>query len=636
MCGICGFVGYEDTELLNRMTSRLTHRGPDEEGYFRDGDIGLGHRRLAIIDLKTGRQPIYNEDGSIVVVSNSEIYNYKELKDELLKKGHIFKTSSDTEVIVHGYEKEGISFVHKLVGMFAFALWDARKKTLILVRDRLGIKPLHYTQIGNKLLFASEIKSLLECEEVARNPNFKAIDGYLTFRYVPASETFFKGIYELPAGHMIKFNQGNLSLERYWKPFFHPEDNRSNWPFLFDKHLQAAVTSTMVSDVPVGVFLSGGLDSSAILAYACRVNSQKIHTFTIGLGGRQDELQQARAVARYYNTEHHETILEPRDIELLPKIVWYLDAPYGDADIIGIYKLSEMTSMHVKCVMTGDGADELLGGYIHQRALGALEEVYHYLPLPIFWQLCGLIVNLIPLGLLQKGFHYPDSLGIDGRKRLAQCLGYIPKIEDEYLSLASIFNGNEKECLYSEMFKEQLKEENLDIFSLIHSSMADIEIGDFFNRLIAHEFKFWLPNMMLCKQDKIAMAHSLELRFPFLDHRLVEFSGKIPVALKRRYASNKFILRESAAKYLPTFVTKRQKHPFHISIRDAFGERLDEKFRRYLDPVRIKKRGLLNIEYINKLLKNTNTLSALQNKRLMSLLMLEVWFDIFIDNNSYA
>lgn len=632
MCGICGFIGYKNVGLLKNMTARLTHRGPDGEGYFFSEDIGLGHRRLAIIDLSGGAQPVFNEDKTIAVISNSEIYNYKELRQELIDKGHIFRSESDTEVIPHAYEEKGVDFVKDLTGMFAIAIWDIKTKELILIRDRFGIKPLHYTEQAGKLIFASEIKAILECPDIKREPNYKAIDGYLTFRYVPSYETFFSGIYELPPACIARYKNRQLKLSSYWKPDFTELLMREDeWLLRFDSCLKDAVNSSMTSDVEVGVYLSGGLDSSSALSYMRELcPDKKIKAFTIGLGGSQDEVKRASRVARYFGAEHNCVSLEPSDIDMLPEIIRHIDVPYGDADIIGLYKLAKFTSRSVKCVIVGDGSDEILGGYIHQGLMQKLYNAYRAVPFSPLWKVLSAVIGVMPVNLLQAGFNYPDHLGSEGRARAAKCLSQAGKPYMQYLELSSIFDFKDKERLYNDSFRKCI---NQNIIKEIKSDLENPGITPFFNRLIAREFKYWLPNIMLCKQDKIAMAHSLETRFPFLDHRLAELVCNMPAGLKTRMSKDKFILRKVVSGRLPDFAAKRSKQPFHISINTAFGEKINNMLNEYLSEGRIKKRGMLNPSYVKGLLAAKGKMSMLNNKRLMSLLLLEIWFEVYIDRN---
>jgi asparagine synthase (glutamine-hydrolysing) len=506
MCGICGFVGPKDEQLLQRMTGVLSHRGPDEDGFYISPPVSFGHRRLSIIDLsKKGRQPMFNEDKTVVLTFNGEVFNFQELREKLIKNGHRFFSRTDTEVIVHGYEEWGIKkTVGQLRGFFAFALWDRKKGSLFLVRDRIGVKPLYYSHQGNELFFASEIKSLLENKNIKRMIDEKAYWLYLTFQASLGEQTIFSGIKKVPPATIITFRNSQLFFDRYWsikKEASIAASDETEKEDHFRKLLLEAVRIRLVADVPLGVLLSGGLDSSAIVALMVQVTDQPIKTFSVGFGETDDELKFARLVARKYRTEHQEIIIRPKKIqEVLEKIVWHQDEPLADGGGMATYLTAKEVSKAVKVVLVGEGGDELFGGYSWYR-LGLSQ------------------LNLIP-ELLKK---------------------------EIYFYLTTFFRGEEGLGKYG-------------LSKIKKGFSAGKE--DFLSKMMRFEIENVLPNSLCMKVDKMTSAWGLEAREPFLDQELAEFCFSLPAEDKISLTKGKVLFRKVMKDFLPPEILARRKHGF--------------------------------------------------------------------------
>lgn len=637
MCGICGFVGYpEEKDLLGTMLSTLVHRGPDDNGTYIQPGIALGHTRLSIIDLTTGHQPIHNEDNTLWIVFNGEIYNYLELREDLIKKGHRFYTQSDTEVIIHLYEEEGEDFVKHLNGEFAIALWDVPRQKLVLARDRLGIRPLYYYSKGELFLFGSEIKALIATGIVDKKLDYNALDRYITLRYVPGKDTLFRGLYKLPPASLLVYQETGFRISSYWRLDYHPKiAPPRELEEEFYHLLEDSVRRRLMSEVPLGALLSGGLDSSTIVALMARHSHEPVRTFSIGFGTDIDELEEARAMANHLGCEHQELIVKKQDYQLLPKILWHMDEPLGDAIIIPTYILAEATARRVKVVLTGEGADEILGGYVHQLTMH-LGHGYGRL-VPEYIQYLNLnLLKLLPLKILERLFPYPAKLGVKGKTKFLNYLSHLQKKGLAYLDLAGLFSPEEKQELFTPDFLDLLRnqeplEKELDLY--LNNPNIDTH---FLNRVIELDLNHWLPNYTLFKQDRLTMAHSLEGRVPFLDHRLVEFCAHVPASLKLQGLTTKYLLRKAAERLLPEKTAWGKKKSFYIPTEKCFDEKFSNFLHEILDPSAIRKRGIFNWRYIERLLYPTRSLEFLDNKRLMTLLILELWFKIFIDVPPYA
>ena len=614
------------------MGELVAHRGPDSVGYLRQPTIQMGTRRLKIIDLDGGDQPIPNEDETIWVCQNGEIYNYVELREELTNRGHQFRTEADTEVIAHAYEQWGPDFVEHLNGMFAIAVWDQTKRRLLLTRDRCGQKPLYYWKHGSRLVFASEIKALLECSEVPREVSRSSIDSYLMLRYVPEPTTMLDDIQTLAAGHTLVWDTtsgGNQSEPKRWwsvpegggSPLVDPEEQ-------LEKTFNDAVRISLRSDVPVGAYLSGGVDSSLLVA-AMREHQDDIHTFSIGFGTKTDETALAAKTAARLDTHHHEVLCSPDDVaELLPKVVYHMDRPVGDSLTVAFYKLAAAAREEVKVVLSGEGADEMFAGYPFHRAMMSIERLRgRYSEKTVHERLPG-IVNRIPVGLLNQLNAFPAYLGKSGRKRVTDYLRSYPELDlwHKTIGLRTLFGEDERRQLYASGFNSA--------FLIDRGRHLYEESGHkhFLDRVLALQWKEWLQDWALIRQDKNAMAHGLEVRLPFLDHRLIKLAFQLPPERKMAGKRDKIALRELAAKRLPAATAKRKKIPFHLPI-EHFLENpgIVELIRDNLSPDRVKARGHFDSAAVLNLVSRMGNRDFVAAKQVMALVILELWERQFVD-----
>ncbi len=632
MCGICGFHGLSDNGLLKRMSHIMAYRGPDDSGFFTDNDIGLANQRLSIIDLETGHQPIHNEDESIWITFNGEIYNFNGLRSVLEKKGHRFYSNSDTEVIVHAYEEYGNSCVNHFNGMFAFAIWDSNKKKLLLARDRLGIKPLYYMLHEGKLIFASEIKSILQCKEFKKEINYIALNNFFTFRYVPGEKTILKGINRLLPGHILIYENKQIKISKYWDLDFCPTNEKINYYVNNLRSLiEDSVKKRLISDVPLGIFLSGGIDSTAILSYANQFSDKQVKTFNLSFCDWPDnELKYARISSNFFNANNDEIAVAPDMIKLLPKVVWHMDEPVADPTAILNYVLAEKASKSVKVVLTGEGADEIFAGYEQYKIMN-LAKTYDK-TVPKFVQK-SLILGLIKI-LPKETFFM----------KLSNYLSTINNTPKSYVELLSIFDKSEKEFLYAEGLIRKIG--NLDS-DLISVSSYFKNSYDMLNKMLLSDIKTWLPNNMLIKLDRMSMAHSIEARVPFLDHRIVEFSSKIPTKLKLKGLNEKLVLKKSMTKRVPKGILKRKKQRFLVPLDFWFKKDFDYiTYNPFLESEFLRKN--FNKTFILKLLdyqKNSSHKTILKHNQLLklyyprqiwSLLTLAMWHKTYIENDSKA
>jgi len=617
MCGICGIYGFEDKGLSKNMCKVIRHRGPDDSGFFIDKNICLGHYRLSIIDLETGKQPIHNENHSIWIVYNGETYNYKDLKKDLEKKGHIFYTKTDTEVLVHLYEELGDSFVKKINGMFAFAIWDSNKNKILLGRDRLGIKPLYYCLIDGRLLFASEIKSILQYEEVKREIDYQALNDFFTFRYIPGSRTIFKDIKKLLPGHILIYN-GKLSINKYWDiKFSEEEKSEQYYSAEILKLLEESVSRRLMSDIPLGAYLSGGLDSSAIVAIMSKFSEEPIKTFSVGFDEEDvNELKYAKIVADHFGSDHHELNIKYDALRILPKIIWHLDEPLADPATIPTYLMSELTKKYVTVVLTGEGSDELFAGYPHYKLL-YLTHRYGKL-IPKFLR-CSMP------SILSK---FQNSLKL---RRFFNHLSNLENEVDSYLDVISVFDKREKKGLYVHSIYKKTQNYNIDIDI---TSYLKNDIKNYLNQIFLMDIKRWLPDDLLLKIDKMTMANSVEARVPFLDHNLVESASRIPANLKLQGLRDKYIYRKSIAGIIPKEILKRKKHGFTVPINSWLKGEFGEVALQILSEKNIKKRGFFNPNIIQKIIKNHNKSQPYYRRQFWALVVFEIWYRIYIDNQS--
>ena len=615
MCGINGIYYFKadqvvDRELLLRMRDTMTHRGPDEAGYYLKGNIGLGHRRLSIIDLTTGQQPLSNEDGSVWITYNGEIFNYQTLRRDLIAKGHRFKTQSDTEVIVHLYEEDGVECVKKLRGQFAFAIWDEKLNRLMLARDRLGILPLSYTLDQDRLLFASEIKAILEDRQVGREIDLQALSEYLTYQYVPSPGTIFKQIRKLPPAHILVCEQGRVTVSRYWKLTYQPNEQADEAEYLeqIESKLREAVQIRLMSDVPLGAFLSGGIDSSSVVAFMSQVMNCPVKTFFIGFGEQDyDERHYARLVARHLGTEHHEFVVTSKTNDLLPRLVKQFDEPFADPSAIPTYYVSKMARQHVTVCLSGDGGDEAFAGYRRYRTALRSRRL-EMIPISLRRPLLARLSQVIPHGVRGKRFALHAS--IESPVELYGVVqGYLhPTVRDQILAdeVRSALNGQPPYERLQQLYTEAAP-------------------ADYLTRLQYIDFMSYLPDDILVKVDRTSMLNSLETRVPLLDYELVELVATTPTYLRMKGSEQKYALKQIVKKFLPAEIINRPKKGFGVPLKYWF----EKDWRTYatellLDPQAISA-PLFNQKQIAELLTRHSSHRENFSEVIYSLLIFEEW-----------
>ena len=633
MCGIVGICG-QDSKLHSRvqkMTSVLHHRGPDDEGFYFENNIVLGMKRLAIIDLKTGHQPVFNEDRSVVVILNGEIYNYKALRSELEDKGHQFSTHSDTETIVHLYEEYGEECVHHLRGMFAFAVWDKRKKLLFLARDRLGIKPLYYTFQRNKLLFSSELKALLASGLVDREINTQDLNHFLSFYAVPAPYTMLKDVYALPPGHVLMFNNSNYQIKKYWDLNFNPSKNTETMDeYEIEQHLWQLLRDTvnlhLQSDVPYGAFLSGGLDSSTVVGIMTQLVSDPIKTFSIGFGkegANIDELNYARIVAERFQTSHSEVIIGGKDIfDHLDHIILSLDQPSGDA--INTYFVSKAARNGVTVALSGLGGDELFAGYYHFRIMNELsryDSLRNHLP--------AIVRRMIqPMSLL------PDFLQKLGPFYRAAKIGTaMHNFLGRYSPLAvKLFDEKTKHRLVAKGFKDKFS--NSEGFeAYLNRYIYDDEM-DVIDKVSRVKLQHYMAHTLLRDTDVMSMAHSLEVRVPLIDHKVVEFVASLPSSYKWRNGISKYILKRAVRDILPVEIIEHSKQGFLIPMNAWLHSDLKPVVDDVFSRSSVEKRGIFKYKELNNIYqKFYNRNSKIAYHWIWSLVVLELWMRRYLDES---
>ncbi len=619
------------------MSIVLGHRGTDDDGIYTSSGVSLGHRRLSIIDLEGGHQPITNEDGDVVVCANGEIYNHQRLRAQLEKQGHSFSTDSDTEVIAHGYEEDGPAFFGKLNGMFAVAVWDEGTGSLVLARDRLGIKPLYYTRVGDKLLFASEIKALLQYEGVPRRPDMQALAHFMTFRYTPSAQTMFDTIHEVPPGHVFVVRNGRIAKTiRYWEldEVFSGTTSSATSPKEMRGILTEAVRLRLMSDVPLGVFLSGGIDSSIIVGLMSEMIDEPISTFSVAFDAEEpiNEARFAQLVADRFGTNHHVLTVEPNSIDLLPTTIWHLDNPVSDPTIIPEYLISELGRKHVKTVLTGEGADEIFGGYMQYKVMCLGERYSRLLPPRLRRLVARTALASIPDALLDRLFPYATALGTKGRER---ALSYLENIEDRartFVTLRSFFSEDEKAELYSpELHDTEVRQQGY--IPEMEPFFSNGGTRSLLDRLILIDLERRLPHFILHKTDKMMMAHALEGRFPFLDHRLVEYSFKIPSDMKLRGTTEKYILRQAFSDILPPEIRKRRKHPFIVPMKSWIDENLKGLIPSIIEGSPICRGTFLRKRTIDRIVRDFDSSPLYYGRQLWSILTLAIWHRIYIESD---
>jgi asparagine synthase (glutamine-hydrolysing) len=632
VCGIAGKLNFDpgrrvDRATLLRMTSALIHRGPDDEGVESFGPVGFGHRRLSIIDLSpAGHQPMANDDGSVWIVFNGEIYNFQELRRGLEQAGWRFRSNSDTEVLLRLYEALGVGCLHQLRGMFAFAIWDVKRQSLFIARDRLGVKPLFYRVGPDGLSFASELKALLQDPEVERRVDPVAIHHYLTYQYVPSPHCAFKGINKLRPAHYLLCHEGRVEVRPYWKLAHRPKHEVGS-PRQLERlgeelrhRLEDAVRCRLVSDVPLGAFLSGGIDSSAVVGMMSGLSNRPVKTFSIGFEEQSyDELPAARVVADRFGTDHTEFRVRADIVDLLPTLVRAYDEPYADASAIPTFILSRLARRHVTVALTGDGGDENFAGYDRYRAndlarrLGGVAGLLGH-------PLARSVVQAIPHGNGQHDLRWRLKRFVD---RLGQSR------EDRNAAWLSQFDGAEKEQLYAAGFQRQVSA--IDSREVLFARSREADAEDFLDTTLYSDITTYLPDCLLVKADIASMANALEARSPFLDHPLMEFAARIPNRFKLRRGETKWILKRALRGLLPDAILHRPKMGFNLPLDAWLRGELREPARELLLGARSRGRGYFNPAYVRRLLDEHDAGRWNWHSEIWTLMMLEMWHREFVD-----
>jgi len=652
MCGICGFSNYdlhhEDAvQIINRMCQAMYHRGPDDVGTYLDQDTVLGMRRLSIIDLQTGHQPISNEDQTVWVVANGEIYNFQELRNGLQERGHIFQTGSDSEILVHLYEEKGVECLHQLMGMFAFAIWDKRQKRLFLARDRIGIKPLHYALIQDTLIFGSEIKAILQYPLVQRTINPEAVNLYLTYEYIPAPDTIFQSIRKLPPGHFLTIDHDNrhgspvgrcnIHIQQYWDLDYRSKirmKNKADYQDALLEKLNLAVKRRLISDVPLGTFLSGGIDSSIVASLMKGLSSDStgslqatgdplttgaplaVDSFNIGFREKSfDESGYAKTVADYLGINHRSQVFDTSTLlDVLPLVADNLDEPLGDASILPTYLLCRFCRKYVTVALSGDGGDELFAGYYTYQA-HRLARLYTLIPRLVRQGVLEKLINRLPVST--------DNFSLDFRaKKFISGIGYPEEIR-HYVWMGS-FTPDEKTDLLQPDFRKAIA--GHDEFSVIRNYLRSAPVEDWLDAVLYLDMKLYLQEDLLAKVDRASMANALEVRVPFLDHEFVNFATRLPSHLKLRGLQTKWLLKQSSQKLLPSSIINRPKKGFGIPVAKWINAELRPLFTEIFAQDKIKAQGIFNPVCIQRLLQEHWSGAFDHRKKLWTLFMFQMWF----------
>ncbi|MCK9174060.1 MAG: asparagine synthase (glutamine-hydrolyzing) [Desulforhopalus sp.] len=619
MCGICGF-NWNDEMLARKMAAQIVHRGPNQEGVYVSDEMSLAFRRLSIIDLsENGNQPMFNDDGSVVLVFNGEIYNFRELRHDLEQDGYVFHSNTDSEVIVHGYEKWGDGVLEKLRGMFALAIWDVPRKRLFLARDRIGIKPLYYSFQKGHFLFGSEIKTLLESSRVERRVNYQALYDYLGFEFVPSPETMFAGINKLPAGCSLVYEKGEIKIQRYWDLQFHPGENTLSFDEAVEEfrfQLDFVVKSHLVSDVPLGVFLSGGLDSSCIVALMRRHISGPLRTFTIGYEDKSySELDYAKIVAEHCDTEHHVLMLDSLKPEYVEQTLWHLDEPMTDLSTIPLYLLCKQAKEHVTVCLSGEGADESLAGYDRFKA-ARVDRYFHLLPAGIRKHLIGRAMGVLPDQQQKKG-------AINMLKRFVD--GANLDSAGKHLRWQYFLTRDIERQLFTDATAARM---TMDPFRLVKEYNDRCDGGDEINRQIYLDMRYMMADSVLMKVDRMSMASSLEIRVPLLDHVLVEFLASLPGSWKLKGMETKHIFRAALQGLLPDEIVHRGKQGYSLPVKHLLRGELKDYMISLLNDSRVIREDL-NGAYVNRLIEEHCAGKANHNHILWALMNVAVWHNRF-------
>jgi asparagine synthase (glutamine-hydrolysing) len=629
MCGICGKMMFDreariSPGLVRSMADAIQHRGPDDDGYYVSGQLGLGFRRLSIIDLNTGHQPISNENGTVWVVFNGEIYNYRELRSELLAKGHTFRTQTDTEVLVHLYEEYGADLVSKLRGMFGFAIWDSTAELLMLARDRVGIKPLYYCVADRFISFGSEIKAILADPDVRAEIDPRVIDRFLTFLYLPGEETLFKNVFKLAPGSYLLAQGGKITIQQYWDLSFQQAESTLDIKTAeeqFTDLLDEAVQLHMISDVPVGFLLSGGIDSTAMLSFAADKTDQPISSYTVGFSspGIIDERPYAKLAADTFRTEHHELTISSADFsDFMPGYIRHMEEPVCEPPAIALYYISQLARQHVKVLISGEGGDEAFAGYSNYRNLVWFERLKRAL---------GPGKRLASVAMR----------GIQAATGSAKVAKYEPlmnaTLDSYYFSRTAnpfnFFNSSPQQFYSSDLAEVSRKQWSVDPVARLFTSAAGY--GNL-SKMLYVDSKSWLPDDLLVKADKMTMANSIELRVPLLDHKVLEFAARLPENFKLRRFTTKYLARKALGARVPAKILERRKAGFPVPYQAWIRKDLKNWFRSLLLDSRTLQRGYFSRNAVEKLLED-NQEQRDYSKEIFSLAVLELWHRVFLDQS---
>lgn len=635
MCGIYGVFDFQErgtplAPILARMGNIIEHRGPDDFGAYTNGPIGLGMRRLSIIDVAGGHQPITNEDETIWTVFNGEIYNYREIRAGLEKRGHRFRTNSDTEVLVHLYEEQGPHLFNSLRGMFGAAIWDLKKQRLVLARDRIGEKPLYVRREPGRLLFASELKSILEVGDVPRRMNHQALEQYLALGYVPAPLTLLEGIEKLLPGHYMIVEKGRVEVQEYWDvPFGKTEKHsEAEWIEELQSKLLETIKAQLVSDVPLGAFLSGGVDSSTIVAAMSQATGRPVKTYAIGYEGEHsyyNELPYAKAVAQAFATDHHEIIVKPQVAELLPKLIWHLDEPIADSACLTTYLVSKMARESVTVILSGVGGDELFGGY--RRYLGSSVRKWY-----------GLLPGPIRRSLLPALFrHIPQDRNSAWKDYARYAAAFVKTAEmnpaDRYMSYVTLLSPAVQRDL---LLKSTHADDSFLANDTLRKYFAKCSDPDSLNQIIYVDLKTALPDDLLALTDRMSMAASLECRAPLVDYQLIELASKIPSSLKVRGMKLKYLLKKAVAPWLPKEILERKKRGFGAPVGAWLRKDLQPLIGDLLSENQVRRRGLFQWPVVKRLLDLHQEERSDYTDQIFALVALEIWCRIYLDGDSVA
>jgi asparagine synthase (glutamine-hydrolysing) len=626
MCGIAGFVESSSTAapfgrdaanaLVHRMCDVIRHRGPDDQGVWVDGGVALGMRRLSIIDLSTGHQPIHNEDRSVWIVFNGEIYNYRELRHELESAGHRFYTSTDTETIVHAYEQWGADAIARLRGMFGLAIWNTRTRELLVARDRIGIKPMHYATVGGRLYFGSEIKSLLQAPDLPRDLDADALDHYLSFLYTPRDGSIFKHVRKLPPGHLLAWRDGTLAIDQYWEmPASETfTGSEADAAAQLRTVLTDAVRSHLVSDVPLGAFLSGGIDSSLVVGLMSEVSGGRVKTFSIGFDEPEfDELEPARRVAEHFGTEHHEFVVKPDGVGILDALVSHFDEPFADSSAIPTWYVSEMARRHVTVVLSGDGGDELFGGYDRYVPHPRVVAFDRYSPRALR-RVAAIAAARLPHGV--RGKNFLRHVGRDEQGR--------------YLDAIRFFGADEKPALLSHDMHRAMSEPDPETRLARHFERFGHLPWP--SQMMRFDAETYLPEDVLTKVDRMSMAHSIESRVPLLDNEVMAFASSLPAAMKIKDGRRKHVLKEVAAALLPAAILNRRKQGFGVPLGTWFRGNLRELFADTLLSAESLQRGYFQPVFVRQILDEHLSGKRDHTLRLWQLVVFEKWHQQYLDS----